>query len=310
MNDIPTSPEKIIDLKSLSLEPLSDELEEYNRRFNAGAIAGRKLISMFNIEDQEETVSEGTEQESQLAFQQRIQNKFGETLARTGTNLEPVNGPMTLMTAEGNTPSSLLRINLADRKQFLAYLAALDSKEITDSQTKGLIEVGKSLISQLYAEYEIDRADNRTIELFGSLDNIIQQYKRLDPVGERGLFKSLENLIPFAEAAKGKYLREYVLIQRSNLLLEIGGNNFGPSRWHIDTTEERYEQYWNNALDVLSTVGKNPNTTELFNKLRDHLIASIEYAKQDLESGKYGHNVRVQNKLDILEDNFGILKKA
>src|SRR3989344_7244084 len=171
-----------------------------------------------------------------------------------------------------------MRFNLFDSKKFLNYLGEMDKDKLSESQIHGLKAVIRSLTIQLKNQYEIsDPDDERAIELLGNLNKIIKEYEKI------GLSELVVDLSRYSEVANKKYLREYLLVERGNLLAEVGGQNFGPSKWHTDNTEERYrKQYWGNALRIAEMIGKNKNAREFQGKVIQHLKESLKWAKRDL----------------------------
>lgn len=257
-----------------------------------------------NIRDDSGPTPPSKEADRKAALEQLIQ-RHGDIMLRTGITLEPVRGFATLYTAEGETPTSEMRINLTDRLQFLHYLQALQPETITDSQVLGLVTVAETLRQQLTGEYKLDDpSDDRMIELLGNLDSIIDSYDRLDPGGQRGLRASIERLREYAKIAQAKYLPEFIMVQKADLLAEIGGGNFGPSKWHTDSTPQYYRRRWERTLAVLERVKKNPNASELAARLLEHLVQSARYAHDDLEQKEATHIMTSNERklLDVLEE--------
>jgi len=171
-----------------------------------------------------------------------------------------------------------MRFNLFDSKKFLNYLGEMDKDKLSESQIHGLKAVIRSLTIQLKSQYEIsDPNDERAIELLGNLNKIIKAYEKI------GLSELITDLSKYSEIASKKFLREYLLVERSNLLAEIGGKNFGPSQWHRDSTEQTYrEKYWGSALRIVEIIGKNKNAREFQSQVIEHLKESLKWAKKDL----------------------------
>jgi len=154
----------------------------------------------------------------------------------------------------------------------------MDKDKLSESQIHGLKAVIRSLTIQLKSQYEIsDPNDERAIELLGNLNKIIKAYEKI------GLSELITDLSKYSEIASKKFLREYLLVERSNLLAEIGGKNFGPSQWHRDSTEQTYrEKYWGSALRIVEIIGKNKNAREFQSQVIEHLKESLKWAKKDL----------------------------
>jgi hypothetical protein len=298
------SPEYAQELKTLDLGPISEEVERYNSRFSMGAMMARMVIEHAGTKPGEEAESPITEreQEDQAAFLQRIENQYGIQMAKSGIGLESTKGKAVLMTADGESESTVLRVNLKDRTAFLAYLSALDSETISSSQVRGLTDVAKNLETQLKEVYSLDKPDVRANELLTNLNEIVEGYKKLDPDGSKGLSKTVEELSVLQQMASKKQLKEHLMIERAGLMAEVGGNNFGPSKWHTDSDEVSYKRYWDQALEVLSKVRANPDAADLAIDLNSNLQASILYAKNELEKKNQDKdNEREKFKLKVLE---------
>jgi len=280
-----------VQLSQLDLGELSAWLEKYNRQFNWGSMTARynagEMRGAEETEGEEETVPvlpEHLEKEKHISFAE-ITQRNKKLLAASGLTLEPVKGPFTLKSAEGDAASSELRINLGDGKKFARYLGTLHGAQLSDTQRTGLQAVARSLTEQMRKEYDLDNPDDeRLLELFGSTSQIIVEYARLEKEGGVGLADSVSELKRLFEISKRGYLREQLLAENGDLLAEVGGHNFGPSKWHTDSSVEDYIQRWDRALDIARTIGKNPKARELLKQVVDNLIASVEYIERDIEA--------------------------
>lgn len=271
-------------LSTLDLSGLKKEIDEYNSRFSAGVMMADMLKAQVRGD-----APPNQDAESKKLPLERIKLQYGDLTERTGISLESVRGPMTIYAQDGEKQTSLLRINIADRKKYLTYLRTLEPDTIKDTQAQGITAVSESLTKQLAREYNLENPDDeRMLQLLGGLDEITGEYERLDPQGSKEIGRSVENLKKYSEAAKEKYLREYLMVERANILLEVGGKNFGPSRRHTDSFNQ-YEGFWRDTIGVLKKIKENPNAKAFFVKVRDHLIASLRYAIDDLEQKEESH---------------------
>lgn len=303
------SPEYLQELKSLDLGIITRELEKYNRQFGLGATMARAILTPLE-DDPEQRFTEESESESQQAFLDRIKNQYGILLDKSGISMELVKGGGTILTGDEKIEANLLQINLLDRKQFLAYLSALKANSITPSQIEGLKKVAESLQQQLEQQYHLDKPDPRAAELLGNLQDkdIVEQYQRLDPKGENGLAQAVKQLSDYMDKAKAGYLKEYLSVQRANLLSEVGGMNFGPSQWHADSNEKSYPKYWQRALEELEKIKQNPNAMELYIQVSQHLVESANYAKKALEQNKQNYS-HAKDKIVTIEQVLKTLRK-
>src|SRR3989338_1360362 len=162
-----------------------------------------------------------------------IQKRNNAVLSKTGLSLESVQAAGVVMSEEGTEYPSELRINLSDGRQFVKYLESLKGGILSPSQKTGLERVVLSLVSQLRGQYDLDNAeDERLLELFGNASKIISEYERLDAEGVRGLHTSISELQELVAVSKKGYLREYLLAEENQFLIDIGEHKFGPSEWH------------------------------------------------------------------------------
>lgn len=275
------------DLSALDLNSLQKEAEEYNHRFNAGTMMADLIKAQ--VRDEELPPQKATNREPPL---ERIKLQYTDLINRTGIGLETI-GTNHIFGADGKRQASELRFNLADRAKFIEYLNSIPPENLTPSQAEGLKSVAVSLTTQLTQEYQISNPkDERMIELLGGLNEINQAYDRLDPGKQNGLSQAVENLKKYDQAAQGKHLKEYLTVEKAGLMAEIGGRNFGPSRWHTDATPEFYEDHWQLALEIFKSLGDNPHAQDLQNQVRENLKASLAYAREDLERNEESHRAK------------------
>ncbi len=303
------------ELKSMDLSLITHELEAYNDQFNIGRIMGRELLrSMRSEDDQEESgteqSAEARHQENQTEFIERINAKYGILLAKAGISLEAIESGAVLMMNTDTLKSSQLRINIVDHQQFINYLQSLDPESITPTQIEGLTKTITSLQAQLEQQYTLEKPDSRATELMSDLKGIVDAIEKLDPQHKNGLAEAAKDFSKYLELASKKYLKEYLLVERSGLLAEIGGDNFGPSKWHTDTTEESYLKHWRDALDILNQVKRNTNAADLYIQLSTHLSQSADYARQQLSEALKSRpdDETVKNKLAALDYTASKLK--
>jgi len=258
----------------IDLGGLVQAIEDYNSQFGISSLMASTLGRALAGETKDRLDSEIA---SQISWGD-MERKFRDILAATGLSLEAVGGGATLFTSGDQIPSSQMRINLKNGRTFVQYLCSLSQETLTPGQRYGLEKVADSFTLQLSREYQIsDPNDERVLGLFGQLEQVIVGYQKL------GLGKSTEKLSEYLKFARKGYLLEYITIERAGLFAEVGGENFGPSRWHTDMSPEHYRSRWDQALDIFDKVSQNPRAAEVAQRLRTHLILSAEYAQQDIE---------------------------
>ena len=277
-------PEHEKSLGEINLSGLVVSLENYNEQFEPGAMIAEALMGPGEGETRD--IEQRREDELQ-----NILKRHREDLGRAGLSLEPVKSGITLIPSGVESMEDVkhaleMRINLADGKKFVNYLDALKEAPISQGQAKSLEVIAQSLTSQLSTQYQLENPDDeRMIQLFGSLDQIIERYHELDKTGEAGISESVEKLSKYLEIARSKYLKEYLWAQNGGLLNEIGEKDkyFGPSKWHTDANEELYrDTYWGRAIRIVKAMSKNPNARIFQLDVIDRLEESLRYAKSDI----------------------------
>ncbi len=264
------------DLKDIDLGELASSVAVYNRQFNWGTLLGEEIIDTTGA-DEEKPLRQ------KLSLEQ-LEKMHERALDKTGLSLESVRGKATMYTGKKEVPTSEMRMNVADGKKFVGYLDALDENSISQSQVNGLKMVADTLTAQLTEQYELgNHDDERTLNLFGNLDQIIQQYKRLDATGATGLASSVQELGTYLEVARKGYLREYVLAKNEKLLAKPADSLFGPSDWWSDTSPKSFKERYRKALEAAHTIGKNPKAQAFYREVIESLKASLRHTKEQLK---------------------------
>lgn len=305
MNKERKQPQENLNLKYFDISEVSKLIEKYNRQFSIGTLAAEMIM-----ERMEDKMGKQPPSREKLSLEE-IQEQTKTILENTGIGLEPIKGSGYIQSEGDGTHSSVMRINLIDGKKFIDYLNVLDDKTITASQIVGLKNVAESLEKQLVGEYQLDNPDDeRNIELFGNLSNIIELYKSIDFDNTKGLAFSIKNLEQYLEIARKGYLKEYLIAKKERLLDEVGGQNFGPSKWHTDSDEESYRRFWENAITALEKIHHNPKADELYKKIIENLKQSLTYAKSDLAASLLNRkNINIFEYKNIIDENYKKLQE-
>jgi hypothetical protein len=272
-----------IDLKSLDVSQVIKLIKEYNQQHNWGTVTGEHLNAAMDKE-----YLPG----ASLSIED-IEDKVNFILNSIGLGLESVDGGMTLLTDhKERIPTSEMRINLVDGKKFITYLNTLDSQSVTSSQIDGLKDVVHILEQQLINEYELDDPDDdRMIVLFGSLEEMINAFIRLDSTYNHGLSDSIKNLSDYLDMARGKYLKEYFLAKKEKLLEGVDSHNFGPAQWHRDSSaEDSFQTSWEYAFFQLEKIKENPKAEKLYRDIIHNLKTCITHAKGDIAAHPRDYN--------------------
>ena len=131
-------------------------------------------------------------------------------------------------------------------------------------------EVGK----EVFEERELS---DGTIELLGAGTEISRLCREIDPEALTDLSHITKRLETYTEAAKGKYLFEYIMMSRLNMLKGIG-----PAQWHLDMSPERYAERWDKVLGIMRSLDKKESAKEFYAKQRKRLKESLEYALKEI----------------------------
>lgn len=258
------------------LVSLVSEVEAYNDQRGLGLSMARGILASLNPH-------EAAKLDDNLIQPGDLMGRHVETLLAVGLTLDPKNAPFRMVGAE-EFDTSHLEISLADSKKFVGYLESTSDQDLDPNLTNALVKIAEGLAAQLLTKYDLGNPnDERMLEFFSSLAQVVEQYKRLAEIGGAELNQPAQTLDEILTVAREGYLKEFTEVKKSSAMTPIG-EGYGPSTWLGDTNVEIYQNYWNRTFELLDFVGRNPQASELFNQLRDHLVASIEYAIRDEKS--------------------------
>jgi hypothetical protein len=295
-------------LGKLDISDLKKSLEEYNKQFDFGTLLAERLIEGFEGKNEDNNLYK-----PKISIED-IEDKHRGIIDKTGISLESVRKGVMFAseTSDEERQPSEMRINLKDGKKFLSYLNSLNIENLKESQITGLKLVADSLTKQLVEQYELDNPeDERMLELFGSLNDIIQEYKRLDSSRRNGLTESMKDLSEYISLSRDGYLREYFVAKNNHLLDTLDSDSFGPWKWHKDSNEKSYERFWNESIKKLNLIGKNQKADNLYKKVKDNLKEVLFNVKKDItdNSEHFKKNPqKTKNYLAIIDKYSGILE--
>ncbi len=238
------------------LTRLLEELHEYDDYYNVGSIMGR--IIKKSIPGR---LNESDENKGEELSVENLRRRNIKILDDAGLELQPVaTGVLTTADQEGvpeNKRGSTMRLNLQDGKKFVSYLGRLNPDMMNDNDRESLEEMTNILTVQLKGQYDLESADDRLLELMGSLDEIIQEYKRL------GVGDCMVDLEKILEKAREGTLREYMMAEKLNLHKPFTKEGF-VLNWHQDITPGGLEEKWNDVLDTLHRINQNPKAKNVY----------------------------------------------
>ncbi len=196
-----------------------------------------------------------------------------KTLQKLGLSLEPVSGGVTMYAGGSEASQGQMRLNVTNKTQFLSFLSSLEQEHIKNAEIRrNLQDLVEVLSRQLSGHYNLENPQDEMLELFGGLEGIINQYKRL------GLDASVIKLETYLNHARNGSLREFIEIEKHQLLGKPG-ESFGPSDWQKDSGSAGVSERWERALNVLRRLKSNPKSQELYQQLFDHLNFSLDVAR-------------------------------
>lgn len=316
------------------IEGLLSDLEEYNKYFNFGAYLARETMRGIspeddeisdNNEDQMRKFEELKEKHKVLldktglslepidspfvmfgtlskSKRDEINQKMESFVQETGISPDDLDDPDSYeakraksfvdeLKEEANSPTRLteMRLNVSDAEKFLSFLASFEGSNLSPEDKKSLETIAEILKKQFKGQYEVSNPDDdRFLVLIGSLEKIIRQYENI------GLGESVKDLTKLLEVSRGKYLNEYLMVDRKSYLLPHD-EGFGPARWHMDMNPDTYKNSWESAVAMYKQIKLNPNATELAEQLRTHFIEAIEMAESDILSSPRETKYQIEN---------------
>lgn len=274
-----------IEINLHDVNRLFTDMERYNNQFSLGSMMSRVIISHFEPEDSDEIkpqagiVDEEGNQQVDAFF---LMSAHKNLLDNIGLSLEPVSGKEAfIQNEEGSAGVGEMRANVNNNERFTSFLEALQPEQVSTSGTKsGLEKLSGILAKQVLDKYNLQFPEEEALQLFGSLDKIVAEYKRL------GMSESVSRLETYLEHGKTGDLREYVATERKGLFSEPG-HFFGPADWQTDSSPSMLESRWNEAIDILEMAKENPKAGELYDKLQTHLNMCVDIAIDNLKTLSY-----------------------
>ncbi len=262
-----------------SVNHLFVDIEQYNRQFSMGSIMARGLSSMFKGWDDEDKIGEsiGKEAEHQQITSEALSVIHQGTLSRIGLSLEPINGGATFMGLGQEASSGEMRANVSDGRRFVSFLHALQPDQVQATGLRPNLEsLSGVLAAQVLTNYDLRQPSDETLQLFGNLGKIVDEYKRL------GMGQSVERLQTYLEHSRQGDLREFVTVERNGYLSEPG-HNFGPADWQADSGPESLKNRWGGAIEALRMSKANPKARPLYDQLHSHLLKCVKIARGDMK---------------------------
>lgn len=270
-------------VSSQALDSFIGDIERYDREHDPARKTGGFLaaLMMGHMDDTEGVEKIKEDIENSITVQELFERNVG-TLQKIGLDLESPNKKGDIDMNEQYVSGEVM-VHLFDKDSYVDFLKSLNKDNVIPSQRKLLEIVTRKITNQIQLEYKLDEngGDERLLEIFSGLREIISEYERL------GLEKQVEIFKDYLEYMDSGYLREYILVKNNDVFGEIG-EGFNLSTFQRDATYKYYLDYWQRRFfDVLEKVQKNPEAGELVERMIKHAKESITFAESDNMIEKY-----------------------
>jgi len=267
----------------ISQDSLSDfihDVKEYDRQHNAGTWAGRSLAGILMVELGLKSGESGglqrlDEDIHKNLIPKDIYERHVALLHKIGIDIESSNKSCDIDEKEIYAVGEL-SINLLDKNLYLEFLKTLDKTKLNIETRELLAIMAQKLVRQVQEVYSLDSADERLLELFSGLREIILEYERI------GLSEEVSNLKEYQGYLKTGYLKEYISAKNHQIFKSIG-EGFNLSTFQRDSTYEYYINRWQgDFFDELEKIKQNLKAKDFYAKVLEYGKACIEFAEKDL----------------------------
>ena len=255
---------------------LIDAIKRHNEDHTPGKMVANMLIGTLKTEDDSKSEEVITSADKQSMDRELIDIKNEKTLKVTGLSLTPIRANTVMWSSGGDTDSvGELRVHIEDGDAFIAFMDKLKPGMINENLEKALEQVINDLVLEAYEMEE--RPDDFAFEFLTNANKIVSGFNKL------GIkTKSLDELTEISSHINAKDSREFIGAKKIGLYQDIGGENFGPSKWQTDTTKEGLTKRWDEVIVLLNKTKNNPNADTLFKDLLKRAQDSLNYAVTDL----------------------------
>jgi hypothetical protein len=179
---------------------------------------------------------------------------------------------------KGKRPKEL-RLDIIDAGKLISFFKSLTSEDSANTDIRhALVTTAGILIRQLTSYYDVDKPDDRLIELIGNAEVISSELKRLE------IFEGVDILDKYLLNARRKTLTEFVKLRDTESLTKPADSGFGPAQWHGDMSPAHYAERWQVMYEAIQNALKNENALPLVNEAIDNLILCASLAVKDMET--------------------------
>lgn len=246
------------------VESLFSDLESYDRQHSQGAWLGRGLAGLAGLfmaqfeksENEPSGLQRLQEEISKNLKLQDLLNKHQSTLEKLGIDLESPNPHGDYDEYETYAVGDM-KIDFTNQENFVNYLKSLDEKSISPTELKLAKMVLDKVLDRVRQEYNFESADDRLLELFSGIKDMVAEAKRL------GLEEEANELERCVHYNKQRSLPQYIHA-RNRRFLEPIGKLFNWSTYQRDSTHDHYIEYWDKAFEALDEA-REDKKSQLYN---------------------------------------------
>lgn len=289
------------------VESFLDDLEKYDKDHSYGAWMGRalaaELLSQIDAAaeekkdqwDEEPSGLEKMQEEiSKNLKLQDILDRHQNTLEKLGIDLESPN-PNGDFDEQETYAVGDMKIDFTDQEKFVNYLKSLDEKSLSSAELKLAELVLKKVLDRVKQEYRFDSADDRLLELFSGIRDLVVESRRL------GLEEEASELERCVNYNQQKALSAYIFA-RNREFLEPIGKGFNWSTYQIDSSPESYIGYWDRAFEALDNAKQHKNGAQLYKDILTYAQSCLDFAEKDSRWEKY-------NDVKDFREAMGVIRK-
>ncbi len=244
---------------------------------------------------------------------EEIRDKYEIQLRAAGIDLVPGGG------GEDEPTFALMQVGTFAPK-FAQYLREnIDSGNVTNNYD--LVVLLRRLAEQVNGElirYGLDISEQgKLIDRASGLDEMVDEYKRLDSKNELGIFTEAEHMQKLLGWQKENTLKEHLLFENYGLDVrpKVRRTMSGPWSWHRERMPEHEVAIrWADITDVLRILKPVP---ELFSRALETLKTENSSAQADIEVFLESSGERVSDQmkmyakslLKILKEAYAVLRE-
>ena len=173
---------------------------------------------------------------------------------------------------------------------------SLNEKSLSAGEVKLVKMVFQKVLNRVRQEYSFESADDRLLELFSGIKDMVIEAKRL------GLKEEANELEQCIHYNKQKSLPEYIHARNRGFLEPIG-EGFNWSTYQRDAGLESYPEYWEKAFDALDNAKVGKNSSQLYNDILAYANTCIHFAESDsrLDDYEKSHPEHTKNLRSAIE---------